>query len=323
MPSSGCPPEPGRVTAGAVRFRGRLLDRLAERELEEVRGEEIGLIFQEPALALHPTRRAVAQVARRRSPATGDPGERPGPRRTDRRLPLRGALFAADGALRPGVARGNAAGGSPGVVLSALKKKRGSCLAHTKGTRGRLARSEGPGLAIGCSIYGARQTRVDGLPPLQLSEQQSPSLRQDSPTSAQAGQAGSMPSQSASAQSVPPPQSLSMPSWQVEFGTSNSGGLPQSLAQEHWSSPGSQVPSPHSGGLPQSTALLVLFSWPSQTRSPQQLGSPPEGVSVHIQLPEVQRESPQPSGLHESPVPQQKRFEGLLLVCPLQSLWQF
>ncbi len=59
----GLLPAAGRVTGGAVRFRGRRLDGLAEPELERVRGAEIGLVFQDPALALHPLRRVGEQVA--------------------------------------------------------------------------------------------------------------------------------------------------------------------------------------------------------------------------------------------------------------------
>src|SRR5471030_1409533 len=39
---------PGRISAGAIRFKGRNLLELAEREMRTVRGAEISLIFQEP-----------------------------------------------------------------------------------------------------------------------------------------------------------------------------------------------------------------------------------------------------------------------------------
>jgi oligopeptide/dipeptide ABC transporter ATP-binding protein len=45
---------PGRIAAGRVIFRGRDLLRLPEREMQRVRGGEIGLVFQEPATALNP-----------------------------------------------------------------------------------------------------------------------------------------------------------------------------------------------------------------------------------------------------------------------------
>src|SRR5438128_2909564 len=45
---------PGRVAAGAIHFKGRDLLRLSEREMQQVRGAEISLIFQEPMTALNP-----------------------------------------------------------------------------------------------------------------------------------------------------------------------------------------------------------------------------------------------------------------------------
>jgi oligopeptide/dipeptide ABC transporter ATP-binding protein len=45
---------PGRIAAGSIVFKGRDLLRLPEREMQHVRGAEIGLIFQEPMTALNP-----------------------------------------------------------------------------------------------------------------------------------------------------------------------------------------------------------------------------------------------------------------------------
>ncbi len=45
---------PGRVTSGEVRFRGRNLLQLRERELRRVRGAEIAMTCQEPMSALNP-----------------------------------------------------------------------------------------------------------------------------------------------------------------------------------------------------------------------------------------------------------------------------
>jgi len=45
---------PGRVTAGRIVFKGRDLLTLDEREMQKVRGAEIGLVFQEPMTALNP-----------------------------------------------------------------------------------------------------------------------------------------------------------------------------------------------------------------------------------------------------------------------------
>jgi oligopeptide/dipeptide ABC transporter ATP-binding protein len=49
------PTPPARIVAGSVRFDGRDLTRLSERELEDVRGREIGMVFQDPMTALNPT----------------------------------------------------------------------------------------------------------------------------------------------------------------------------------------------------------------------------------------------------------------------------
>ena len=45
---------PGRIAAGSIRFRGRDLMALPEREMRQVRGADISLIFQEPMTALNP-----------------------------------------------------------------------------------------------------------------------------------------------------------------------------------------------------------------------------------------------------------------------------
>jgi oligopeptide/dipeptide ABC transporter ATP-binding protein len=45
---------PGRVASGRILFKGRDLLTLDERELQHVRGAQIGLIFQEPMTALNP-----------------------------------------------------------------------------------------------------------------------------------------------------------------------------------------------------------------------------------------------------------------------------
>src|SRR5437764_6309135 len=54
---------PGRTVAGQVRFRGRDLLTLSERDMREVRGGEIGMIFQEPMTSLNPVMTTGAQVA--------------------------------------------------------------------------------------------------------------------------------------------------------------------------------------------------------------------------------------------------------------------
>ena len=45
---------PGRIAAGRILFRGRDLLTATEREMQRVRGAEIGLVFQEPMTALNP-----------------------------------------------------------------------------------------------------------------------------------------------------------------------------------------------------------------------------------------------------------------------------
>jgi oligopeptide/dipeptide ABC transporter ATP-binding protein len=54
---------PGRIAGGEVRFKGRDLLRLGEREMQAVRGAQISLIFQEPMAALNPVFRIGDQIA--------------------------------------------------------------------------------------------------------------------------------------------------------------------------------------------------------------------------------------------------------------------
>jgi oligopeptide transport system ATP-binding protein len=49
------PTPPARIVSGSIRFDGRDLTTLSERELEDVRGREIGMVFQDPMTALNPT----------------------------------------------------------------------------------------------------------------------------------------------------------------------------------------------------------------------------------------------------------------------------
>jgi oligopeptide/dipeptide ABC transporter ATP-binding protein len=49
------PTPPARIVSGSIRFDGRELTVLSERELEDVRGREIGMVFQDPMTALNPT----------------------------------------------------------------------------------------------------------------------------------------------------------------------------------------------------------------------------------------------------------------------------
>jgi len=54
---------PGRVVSGQVRYRGRDLLRLSEREMRAVRGGEIAMVFQEPMTSLNPVFTVGNQIA--------------------------------------------------------------------------------------------------------------------------------------------------------------------------------------------------------------------------------------------------------------------
>lgn len=53
----------GSVSGGAVTFNGRDLLNLSEREMRSVRGADIGIIFQDPAMALNPVHTIGRQIA--------------------------------------------------------------------------------------------------------------------------------------------------------------------------------------------------------------------------------------------------------------------
>ena len=46
---------PGRIKGGSIRYRGREITNLQERELDQIRGAEIGYVFQDPMTSLNPT----------------------------------------------------------------------------------------------------------------------------------------------------------------------------------------------------------------------------------------------------------------------------
>jgi peptide/nickel transport system ATP-binding protein len=54
---------PGKITGGAVRFKGKDLASLSERDMRKVRGNDIAMVFQEPMTSLNPVFRIGAQVA--------------------------------------------------------------------------------------------------------------------------------------------------------------------------------------------------------------------------------------------------------------------
>jgi oligopeptide/dipeptide ABC transporter ATP-binding protein len=57
------PSPPGKITAGSVMFRGRDLLSLPERAMRRIRGNEIGMIFQEPMSSLNPLLTVGEQIA--------------------------------------------------------------------------------------------------------------------------------------------------------------------------------------------------------------------------------------------------------------------
>src|SRR5215471_8880785 len=56
-------PEKGRILRGSVVFRGTDLLELDEHDLQECRGAQISMVYQEPGAALNPVIRAGDQVA--------------------------------------------------------------------------------------------------------------------------------------------------------------------------------------------------------------------------------------------------------------------
>jgi oligopeptide transport system ATP-binding protein len=54
---------PGKITGGEVKFKGRDLASLSEKEMRDVRGDDIAMVFQEPMTSLNPVFRIGTQVA--------------------------------------------------------------------------------------------------------------------------------------------------------------------------------------------------------------------------------------------------------------------
>src|SRR5947208_6401546 len=54
---------PGRITGGEIRFKGQNLADIPEREMRNVRGNDIAMVFQEPMTSLNPVFKIGAQVA--------------------------------------------------------------------------------------------------------------------------------------------------------------------------------------------------------------------------------------------------------------------
>jgi oligopeptide/dipeptide ABC transporter ATP-binding protein len=73
------PTPPARIVSGQIRFDGRDLTALSERELEDVRGREIAMVFQDPMTALNPTLTIgtqIREVLRRHLGLDGDTARR-------------------------------------------------------------------------------------------------------------------------------------------------------------------------------------------------------------------------------------------------------
>ena len=57
------PDPPGRIEGGSVRFQGRDLLELSEKEMRRIRGNEIAMIFQEPMTSLNPVYTVGEQIS--------------------------------------------------------------------------------------------------------------------------------------------------------------------------------------------------------------------------------------------------------------------
>ncbi|MBN2630605.1 MAG: ABC transporter ATP-binding protein [Rhodobacteraceae bacterium] len=53
----------GRITGGSIRFKGRDLTHMSDRDLRHIRGSEIAMIYQEPMASLNPAMRVGEQLA--------------------------------------------------------------------------------------------------------------------------------------------------------------------------------------------------------------------------------------------------------------------
>lgn len=54
---------PGKITGGEIRFKGRDIAAIPEKEMRNVRGNDIAMVFQEPMTSLNPVFRIGAQVS--------------------------------------------------------------------------------------------------------------------------------------------------------------------------------------------------------------------------------------------------------------------
>lgn len=56
------PDPPGRIVGGSIMFQGQDLVKATERQMEEIRGKQIGMIFQDPMTSLNPTMTVGQQI---------------------------------------------------------------------------------------------------------------------------------------------------------------------------------------------------------------------------------------------------------------------
>lgn len=57
------PKDIGRISAGSIKLRGREITTLSETKMRDIRGKEIGMIFQEPMTSLNPVHTIGQQIA--------------------------------------------------------------------------------------------------------------------------------------------------------------------------------------------------------------------------------------------------------------------
>ena len=58
----GILPKNGKVVDGSVMFEGKDLTKYTERQMQEIRGSEIAMIFQDPMTSLNPTMKIGKQI---------------------------------------------------------------------------------------------------------------------------------------------------------------------------------------------------------------------------------------------------------------------
>ena len=58
----GLVPVPGRIIEGSINLRDRRIDNLPINELRKVRGNDLGMVFQDPMTGLNPVRNIGSQL---------------------------------------------------------------------------------------------------------------------------------------------------------------------------------------------------------------------------------------------------------------------